>query len=188
MDGGPDAAAKARQELIALMARIAGSDRTALAELYRRTSAKLYGIVARIVPSEPDAADVLQDVYLSVWRNAGRYESSRASPISWLAVIARNRAIDRRRRRDLATDPIDLAMEVVADDPSPFDEAAASEERHQLADCLDELEPAHARYIRDAFVGGDSYAEIAAREGKPLGTMKSWIRRALLHLRECLER
>jgi RNA polymerase sigma-70 factor (ECF subfamily) len=183
-----DAAGDARRELVALMGRVAASDRAALAELYRRTSAKLYGIIARIVPDEPDAAEVLQDVYVSVWRHAGRFEASRASPISWLAVMARNRAIDRRRKRAVPTDPIDAAFDVASPDPSPFAQAVAAEQRHQLADCLAELEPAHAGYLRAAFIGGDSYSEIASREGAPLGTMKSWIRRSLQRLRECLER
>jgi len=188
MGSAADAASEARQELVALMTRVAAADRTALAELYRRTSAKLYGIVARIVPDEPDAAEVLQDVYVSVWRNASRYEASRASPISWLAVMARNRAIDRRRKRVPSTDPLDAAFDLAADDPSPFDQAVAAEQRHQLSDCMAELDPAHAGFIRAAFIGGDSYSEIAEREGAPLGTMKSWIRRALQRLRDCLER
>jgi RNA polymerase sigma-70 factor (ECF subfamily) len=188
MDDTSKAASDARRELVALMARVAQSDRPALAELYRRTSAKLYGIIARILPDEPDAAEVLQDVYVSVWRHAGRFEADRASPISWLAVMARNRAIDRRRRRTVPTDPIDEAFDIASPDPSPFAQALAAEQRHQLSDCLAELDPAHAGYIRAAFLGGDSYSEIADREGAPLGTMKSWIRRALLRLRECLER
>lgn len=188
MDGTGEAAGDARRELAALMDRVAAADRAALAELYRRTSAKLYGIIARIVPDEPDAAEVLQDVYVSVWNHAGRFDSARASPISWLAVMARNRAIDRRRKRVVPTDPIDTAFDIASSDPSPFAQAVAAEQRHRLSDCLAELDPAHAGYLQAAFVGGDSYSEIAAREGAPLGTMKSWIRRALQRLRECLER
>jgi len=188
MDDASQTATNARQELVALMSRIAGADRSALAELYRRTSAKLFGIVKRILPNESDAAEVLQDVYVAVWRNADRFEADRASPISWLAVMARNRAIDRRRKRTVPTETIDTALYLAADDPSPFEQAVRAEERHRLSDCLAELEPAHAGYLRAAFLGGDSYSEIAAREGAPLGTMKSWIRRALLRLRECLER
>lgn len=183
-----DAASAARAELSGLVARIASGDRGALADLYRRTSAKLYGIIARIVPAEPDAAEVLQDVYLSVWNNAGRFDPGRASPISWLAVMARNRAIDRRRKRSLPTEPIEAAFALADDAPSPLAETEAAQDRHRLADCLGELEPAHAGYIRAAFLDGDSYSELATRDSVPLGTMKSWIRRALIRIRECLER
>ncbi|WP_309660941.1 sigma-70 family RNA polymerase sigma factor [Sphingomonas sp.] len=178
----------ASRELAPLLRGVAGGDHAALAELYQRTSAKLYGICIRLLPAEIDAQDVLQDVYLTVWRKAGLYDQAKASPITWLAVMARNKAIDRLRGRQLDTDPIEAANDVADDDPSAFDIVERGQERERLANCLGELEPQHAAIIRAAFVDGLTYAELAARDAVPLGTMKSWIRRGLLRLRGCLER
>ena len=179
--------AAASRELAPLLSGIAAGDRAALAELYQRTSAKLYGICVRLLPSEADAQDVLQEIYLTVWRKAGLYDQAKASPITWLAVMARNKAIDRLRGKQLATDPLEAANSVADDDPSAFDIVEQGQERERLADCLGELEPQHAAIIRAAFVDGLTYAELAARDAVPLGTMKSWIRRGLLRLRGCLE-
>ena len=176
------------RELVPLLGGIAAGDRAALATLYQRTSAKLFGICIRLLPSEADAQDVLQEVYLTVWRKAGLYDQAKASPITWLAVMARNKAIDRLRGKQLATDPLEAANDVAADDPSAFDIVEQGQERERLADCLGELEPQHAAIIRAAFVDGLTYAELAARDAVPLGTMKSWIRRSLLRLRGCLEK
>ena len=182
----PEPAAASR-DLVPLLTGIAAGDRSALAALYQRTSAKLYGICVRLLPSEADAQDVLQDVYLTVWRKAGLYDQAKASPITWLAVMTRNKAIDRLRGRKFDTDPLDAANDVAADDPSAFDIVEQSQERERLAHCLEELDPGHAAIIRSAFVDGLTYAELAARDAVPLGTMKSWIRRGLLRLRGCLE-
>lgn len=178
----------ASRELVPLLSGIASGDRSALAMLYQRTSAKLYGICARLLPSEADAQDVLQDVYLTVWRKAALYDESKASPVTWLAVMARNKAIDRLRARNLGTEPLEAANDVADDDPTAFEIVEQGQERDRLAHCLDELEAGHSSAIRAAFLDGLTYAELAARDAVPLGTMKSWIRRGLLRLRGCLER
>jgi len=180
--------AAASRELAPLLSGIAAGDRSALATLYGRTSAKLYGICIRLLPSEADAQEVLQDVYLTVWRRAGLYDQSKASPITWLAVMARNKAIDRLRARKSNTDDLDAAADVADDSPSAFEIIEQGQEHERLARCLDELEPNHSAMIRAAFLDGATYAELAQRETVPLGTMKSWIRRGLSRLRGCLER
>lgn len=182
----PDPAATSR-ELVPLMTSIAAGDRSALSVLYQRTSAKLYGICLRILPSEDDAQEVLQDVFLTVWRKAGRYDQSKASPITWLAVMARNRAIDRLRARDAVTDGLEAAAEIPDDGPSALEVIEQEEERTRLVRCLERLEPNQGAMIRAAFLDGATYAELAQRETVPLGTMKSWIRRGLSRLRKCLE-
>lgn len=176
------------RELVALLQSIAGGDRSALATLYRRTSGKLYGICMRLLGSEAEAEDVLQDVYVTVWQKAGRFDSAKASPITWLAVLARNKAIDRLRLRRIATTHIDEAAEVADDSPSAFDLLERDEENARLGGCLEELDDRQRTMIREAFVEGATYSELADREAVPLGTMKSWIRRGLLRLRGCLER
>ena len=171
-----------------LMRSVASGNRGALAELYNRTSAKLFGICLRVLGSEAEAEEVLQEVYLTVWDKADRFDEGKASPITWLAVLARNKAIDRLRVRRVATDPIDEASEVRDDNPSALEVLETAQEQQRLAGCLDELDEQQRAMIRSAFLDGATYPQLAEREGVPLGTMKSWIRRGLLRLRGCLQR
>jgi RNA polymerase sigma-70 factor (ECF subfamily) len=180
----------ARNQLSAALARVAGGDRAALRLIYQDTSAKLLGVCLRILSDRAEAEDVLQDVYVTVWRKAAAFDPGRASPITWLVAIARNRAIDRLRAsatsRRMA--PIEEASEV-RDATAPADERLAGAQQHaRLAGCLGELEARHSSAIRAAFLDGSTYDELAERMHVPLGTMKSWIRRGLLKLRACLER
>jgi RNA polymerase sigma-70 factor (ECF subfamily) len=178
----------ATHELTPLLRAIASGDRLSLSALYERTSAKLYGVVLRLLRNEPDAEEVLQEVYVSVWRNAGRFDEHRASPITWLCTLARNRAIDRLRRRQLNLAPIEDAFEVAIDEPSAFDRIEARQEAGRLRTCLDELDDRPRAMIEAAFLDGATYSQLAERENVPLGTMKSWIRRGLQRLKGCLER
>jgi RNA polymerase sigma-70 factor (ECF subfamily) len=180
----------ARKQLVAALARIAGGDRGALRLLYRDTSAKLFAVCVRILRDEGEAEDVLQDVYTTVWQRAGAFDPARASPITWLVAIARNRSIDRLRSGAKAarTRTIDEAADVSDNAPDAFAQIESLQEERRLTDCLGELEPQHAVAVRFAFLDGMTYDELARHMNVPLGTMKSWIRRSLLRLRECLER
>jgi len=175
-------------DLALLLPSIAAGDRAALATLYRRTSAKLYGVALRILADEGAAEEVLQDVFVTVWNKAALFEVGRASPITWLAVMTRNRAIDRKRRLTLPTVPIELAAGVMSDAPLASEIAEQREESGRLRHCLDELDERARGFIREAFLGGLTYPELAERETVPLATMKSWIRRGLQRLKGCLER
>ncbi|MGI8705040.1 MAG: sigma-70 family RNA polymerase sigma factor [Sphingomicrobium sp.] len=179
---------RASHELNPVMRSVAAGDRGALTSLYERTSAKLFGICLRVLGSEAEAEEVLQEVYVTVWRKAGRFDPMKASPITWLAVLARNKAIDRLRLRRHANEPIERASDVADDQPSALDVLEKTEEQHRLSDCLDELDEQPRTMICAAFLDGATYPELADRENVPLGTMKSWIRRGLLRLRECLQR
>ena len=185
----PDSAtaADARQRLVQALVATGNEDRAAFGQVYRLTSAKLFGICLRICGSRQAAEDVLQGVYVTIWKRAGGYDPGRSSPITWLATIARNRAIDWRRARGNmeATPPADLP-EVA--DPAVLapDAMLLDETDRQLHRCLDALETAQREAIRSAFFDGLTYAELATRAGVPLGTMKSRVRRGLFHLRECL--
>lgn len=178
---------RAGHELAPLMRSVAVGDRRALADLYDRTSGKLYGICVRLLDSQAEAEEVLQDVYVTVWNKAGRFDPLKASPITWLAVLARNKAIDRLRLRRMPTDSIEKAGDIADDRPSALDVLESAEEQDRLDGCLDELEPQHKSMIQAAFLDGATYPELAEREGVPLGTMKSWIRRGLIRLRGCLQ-
>lgn len=183
----PDAHA-ARAKLAELLWRIGQEDRSAIAPLYTLTSAKLFGICLRICGERQAAEDVLQEVYLTVWKRAAGYDPGRASPITWLATIARNRAIDwRRAQGNRAMTVIDEALPVADDRPLAYDTMLAAESDRRLHLCLDQLEDRQRDAIRTAFFDGVTYAELADRLGVPLGTMKSWVRRGLMRLKECVE-
>lgn len=178
-----------RRRLAGTLEAVAGGSQAAMAELYRLTSAKLYGISLRLLRDEGEAQDVLQETYVTVWRKAGAFDAARASPITWLAVLARNKAIDRLRgRRPAAVETLDAANDVADEQPSALDLLERDEDKARIAGCLAELEANQRDAIRSAFFDGASYPALAEREGVPLGTMKSWIRRGLARLRGCLER
>ncbi|MDQ3289360.1 MAG: sigma-70 family RNA polymerase sigma factor [Pseudomonadota bacterium] len=169
---------------------VAAGDRDAFEQLYRATSAKLFGVCLRVLPDRAEAEDVLQEVYTTVWRKAGQFDASRANAITWLAMIARNRSIDRLRASPAAIrhSPIEIAEVLPDPGASPAQEAEAATDRDRLDACMDQLDTRRRSLIRVAFFEGATYEELAARVGSPLGSVKSWIRRGLLQLRECLER
>lgn len=175
-------------ELEQLLGSVASGDRVALKHLYERTSAKLYGICLRVMADEGEAQDVLQDVFTTVWTKADRFDPAKASAMTWLSVLARNRAIDRLRARRVPAASIDEAEDVPSDGPSQLDVLERNEDAARLKKCLDELDERARLMIRTAFFDGASYPELARREGVPLPTMKSLVRRGLMRLRGCLER
>ncbi|MFP7722857.1 sigma-70 family RNA polymerase sigma factor [Lysobacter sp. A3-1-A15] len=176
-------------ELADHLVAVAGGDRRAFERVYTATSSKLFGVCLRVLPDRQEAEDVLQEVYATVWRKAGQFDASRASPITWLAMIARNKAIDRLRATPSAarTAPIELAETVADPAASPVSEAEASVDRERLGYCMDQLETRRRSLIRTAFFEGATYEELAQRIGSPIGSVKSWIRRGLMQLRACLE-
>jgi len=177
-----------QRELVVLLQSVATGDRSSLKTLYDRTSAKLYGICLRVLHDQEDAEDVLQSVYLTVWRKAVLFDPSKASVITWLAVLTRNRAVDRLRQAHRPTEGLDAVAEVADDRISAVEVLEQAEDRTRLSHCLDELDERPRAMIRAAFLDGASYPDLAKREGVPLPTMKSWVRRALLRLRGCMER
>ena len=170
-----------RRQLVAAIARVAAGDRAALRIVYSETSAKLFGVCLRILGDRSEAEDVLQDVYLTVWRKAASFEESVASPITWLVAIARNRSIDRLRASGAAraTLPIEAAADIPDASLSAVERLEIDEDQARLRDCLQELEERQSAAIRSAFLDGFTYDELAERARVPLGTMKSWIRRGL---------
>ncbi len=185
-DPSPDPA-EARARLCAALERVGAEDRDAFREVYALTSAKLFGICLRICGERTGAEDVLHEVYLTIWKRAGAFEPGRASPISWLATIARNRAIDWVRAKGVRpTRPIEDAALIADETPDQFSIAQRDETSRRLHDCLDALEERQRDAIRTAFFDGMTYAELAAAKGVPLGTMKSWVRRGLMQLKGCV--
>ena len=181
---------KASDGIAKLLQHVAAGDRDAFNQLYAATSAKLYGIVLRILKRRDLTDEVIQDVYLKIWQIAADYDPDKGSPITWMAAIARNRAIDRLRSGAAMrkSTPIDEAATVIADDaPSPAQALETGDDVRRLNDCLGQLDDKTGGAIRTAFIEGVTYDALALRENVPLGTMKSWIRRGLMRLRMCLE-
>ncbi len=174
----------------ALLGRVAEGDREAFEHLYRSTSSKLMGVCVRLLSDRGEAEEVLQEVFVTVWHKARQFDASRASAITWLAMVARNKSIDRLRARPAAQRlaPIELADELPDHGPTPASSASAMQDGERLDACIEELEPRRRQLIRIAFYEGSTYEELSRRVGSPLGSIKSWIRRSLLQLRACLER
>ena len=178
--------ASGSSELSSLIDRIANGDKGAFAEAYAVTSAKLYGIVLRILKNRERADDVLQEVYIKLWQRSANFDPEKASPMTWLCTIARNSAIDEIRRVRpviVETDYADIASDF---DASPADNAQISQELSRLNECLDRLGKEQRILIRKAYLDGYTRSELAEISGKPLGTIKSWLRRGLMQLRDCL--
>lgn len=190
MDLTDDTTDNDRSQLRQWLLATAAGDRRAFESLYERTASKLFGVCLRILGERGEAEEVLQDAYLAIWRKAGLYDGERASPITWLAMIARNKAIDRLRggRLDRAALPIDFGTEFVDDGVGTAALAENESEGRRLHDCMDELSGEQRGAIRIAFFEGCTYEELAARSDTPLGTIKSWIRRGLIKLKDCLQR
>ncbi len=178
-----------RERLSAALQAVAAGDKAAFRIVYDQTSAKLFGICIHILRDRCEAEDVLQDVYATVWRRAGTFNPDfGVSPITWLTVLARNRSIDRlRSNKDYLLRPIELASGTPDLAPLANETLEQNDACRLLIICMGELDPDHAAYIRAAFFDGQSYATLAQGAGVPLGTMKSWVRRALLRLRSGLE-
>ena len=174
--------------LAQLMARIASGEREALRQLYQATSAKLFGVCLRILSDREESEDVLQDVYVTIWRRADRFDSSRASVMTWLSTIARNRAIDRLRARGpLAYAGSLEGMEIPDGADSAETLLFAADDRNKLHGCLSQLDDRTEKVIRTAFFEGVTYEALARSMDAPVGTVKSWIRRGLAKLKGCLQ-
>jgi RNA polymerase sigma-70 factor, ECF subfamily len=177
-----------RDSLTQAILRSGQGDRAAFEYVYKQTSAKLFGVCLRIFADRSEAEEALQDAYITIWNKAATFESGRASPISWLVTVTRNRAIDRLRSKGKASyAALDEAAEIA--DPVPLADAQllAAGDSRLLSGCIDGLDSRDAHFIKSAFIGGATYADLAEREGEPLGTVKSRIRRALIKLRGCME-
>lgn len=174
-------------DIVILLQKIAGKDREAFKLLYAATSAKLYGILVRILVRRDLADEALQDVYVKVWERAGDFDPARASPITWLAAISRNRALDEVRRvRPVSTEEAPEVMEMASDGPSAFDELSRSEDAKRLMACLQGLEPERREIVMLAYFNGMSREDLGAKFGRPVATIKTWIHRSLAQLKVCL--
>jgi RNA polymerase sigma-70 factor (ECF subfamily) len=176
-------------ELVWLLAAVAKGDQAAFERLYSATRAKLYGVLLRILGKPELADDVMQETYLKVWKMAGKFDPTIASPITWMVAIARNRAIDIvRKRPDVSVEDSPEAMGVAADAPPPLARREMTEELRRLLSCLGKLDPEKQRIVLLAYYSGWSREQLAQKLDIPVNTIKTWLRRSLLEIRECMGR
>ena len=167
-----------------LVSAIRSGDQSAMAALYDRYSSIVYSVALRVLGDTGAAEDVLQDVFMQLWRNPGLFDSSRGSLGAWLAVIARNRAIDALRKRRPENDIEDVVISVETDLASEADRARAAEKVRSL---LGSLSAAQRTALEMAYFEGLTHTEIAAKTGEPLGTIKTRIRAGLTTLRKAFQ-
>lgn len=177
----------AKADLEQVISRIALADRKAFDALYEEAGPKLFAVAMRMLKDREKAEDALQDVFVKIWQKASTYREGRQAPMAWLVTIARNHAIDMIRAEKQAHDDIEDHYELASSDPTPEQAAIGSGERQRISDCLNELEPRKAEAVVSAYIEGYSYQELSDRYEIPLNTMRTWLRRSLISLKDCLE-
>lgn len=189
-----------RSEALAdALARVALGDRAAFATLYGATSAHLFGVILRINPDRAQAEDILQEIFVNIWRAAQGFDAARSQPMTWLASIARHRAIDslRRRKTEVSTvsahragdegdDDDNLLDAMPSDAAGPLELLMQAAQARQVTDCMDQLSAEQKQCVALTYYQGLSHADVAQHLAQPLGTVKSWVRRALIALKDCL--
>ena len=187
-------AADRHARLAELLARTALADQVAFGELYRATSSQLYGTAIRILRDASMAEEVLQESYVAVWHHAASYAPAKSQPLTWLTAIVRNRCLDSLRRRDTVTvsmtseDDERKDFEIADASPSPAQLLIEGADALSVRQCVEALEGGSRQAIALAFFQGLTHAELAVHLREPLGTVKSWVRRGLERLRQCLDR
>ncbi|MDZ7822851.1 MAG: sigma-70 family RNA polymerase sigma factor [Ahrensia sp.] len=170
-----------------LIVATAMADRQAFARLYDHTSSKLFAVCLRILNNRADAEDALQEIYVKIWKKSSTFALSEHSPMSWLVVIARNHCIDVVRARKPISGDIEDTYDVADDSPSPESAAINRSDGRRIDQCLAELEKKHADAVTAAYMDGYSYQELAEKYAVPVNTMRTWLRRSLAKLKDCLE-
>ena len=184
-----DAQIQRNARLMELLARTALADQQAFAELYRLTAPHLYAVALRILREGAAAEEVLQESFVNVWHHAASYVAAKSQPLTWLTSIVRNRCLDRLRRReiDVTMDDEGEGVNIAAEGPAPLELLLAGADALAVRSCIEALEAGPKQAIALAFYRGLSHSELSRHLKQPLGTVKSWVRRALERLRACLD-
>jgi RNA polymerase sigma-70 factor (ECF subfamily) len=176
-------------ELVWLLAAVAKGDQLAFERLYAATRAKLYGVTLRILCRSDLADEMIQETYLKIWGSAHRFDPALASPITWMVAIARNRAIDLlRRKTDGSLEELPEVLEVASDSPDPLAAREMNEELKRLLACIGQLDAERRKLVLLAYYNGWSREQLAQKFGKPVNSIKTWLRRSLIEIRGCLGR
>ena len=179
----------ANERLAALLAQAGLGNRAAFADLYEATKSKLFAVSLRIVRERHVAEEVLQDSFVNIWNNATKYAIAQSAPMTWMTAIVRNRSLDIVRRPFLEVQDEDdfFATNMVDERPGPDAQLDARRDQVKIEHCMKGLDGEQQQTIALAFFQGLSHSEVASHLGKPLGTVKTHIRRGLLKLKGCLE-
>ena len=176
-------------ELVWLIGAVAKGDQAAFERLYAATRAKLYGVLLRILGKPELAEEVMQETYLKVWKMAHTFDPTLASPITWMVAMARNRAIDIvRRRSEVSIEDEPEAQNVAAESAPPLARREMTEELKRVLACLGKLDPEKQRIVLLAYYSGWSREQLSTKLDIPVNTIKTWLRRSLLEIRECMGR
>lgn len=172
-----------------LLSGVAAGDEAAFAELYQATASKLLGVALRILRNREVSEEVLQEAFFKVWERAGDYDPAIAAPVTWMAAIVRNRALDEARRRVIRPTGDESELEhLESGDEHPIAALERAEDVERLLRCLEGLEPEKKEIVRLAYLDGMSREALAKRFDRPEGTIKTWLHRSLAQLKGCLER
>ncbi|MFN7003026.1 MAG: sigma-70 family RNA polymerase sigma factor [Roseinatronobacter sp.] len=181
-----------QDEISQALLRVARKDRAALRQLYALCAPKLTGILMRMLRDRTEVEDALQDVFIRVWDRAPAYDPEKGTGLNWLCAVARNHALDRlraqRSRRQAQTVPVEDAVDLVSPGQGPEGQLLLRAEMENVVRCFGELPQDRAEAVKGAYLMGLSYQDLAERHEVPLNTMRTWLRRALITLKECLGR
>jgi RNA polymerase sigma-70 factor (ECF subfamily) len=172
-----------------LLAKCAGEDQTAFDQLYQQTSRHLHWVLMGFLKRDELAQECLQDVYMKIWSRAGEYRPETAAPLTWMSAIARNQAIDilRRHKREVIEADTKGIAEQVDEDGTPETHVMARSDESELGFCMKQLKPQHQQLFALAYFKGLSHSELAHQLDMPVGTIKTWMRRGLASLKECMQ-
>lgn len=175
------------KRLAKLLAATAAKDQAAFAELYDTTKRKLFGIALMVLRRRDLAEDVTQEAFIRIWRNAASFDPARGLPITWMATIVRNLAID--VKRSPAAEPTDDSELTVIpfNGRSALEELEASDDHRRLREAMKTLDPMKRKLVIAAYINGESREQLSQRFGAPVNTIKTWLRRAVLDLRAAIE-
>ena len=179
--------AKTAEELSRLLGEVAQGDRQSFAAFYSATSSKVFGVCLSLLKRRDLAEEIVQEVYLKIWAKAADFDSGRASPITWIATIARNRCLDELRKKSaVSLDELQETQEFAAEEINPLAGLEHGQDLAALMRCLNTLEEEKKQMILLAYYRGLSREALSQKFAKPVATIKTWLHRSLAQLRTCL--
>lgn len=175
-------------DLVEMMARTSQGDRQAFEKLYQATSSKLFGLALRILASRDLAEEALQDAFVKIWHSADTYQTDKAAVMTWMTAIVRNRCLDllRAAPREHGLNEDESFDDWASDDLGPMEAAATQSDTKALMQCMSQLAPLQRQAFALSYFHGLAHEQLANQLAQPLGTIKTWLRRGLETLRNCM--
>ena len=175
-------------DLAEMLSRTSQGDRQAFALLYQATSAKLFGLALRILASRDLAEEALQDAFVKIWHSADTYRADKAAVMTWMTAIVRNRCLDllRAAPKEQGLDDTESFDDWANDDLGPMETAAARSDTKVLMQCMKQLAPLQRQAFALSYFHGLAHEQLATQLAQPLGTVKTWLRRGLETLKNCM--